>query len=566
MVGSAVREKESESGRTPGGRTGDRTGGGDTTPAHVPGAQQRGERLLVALRERIPGPRVLAWSLTALFFVLYAVVAVLRHGRMLNGGFDIGIFEQAIKAYAHLRAPVVELKGPGFNLLGDHFHPILVLVAPFYRLVPRTETLLVVQSALLALAVVPLTRWAHRALGPVAALVVGCGVGASWGIVSAAAKDFHEIAFAVPLLAFCAVALGQRRWWAGALWAAPLLLVKEDLGLTLSAVGLYIAWQALRERRAASRAPSAGKTYSAPSTGGTYSASAAVAGGSDVLPPPGPSIAARLRLGVAVVLLGAAGSAVEILVLLPAMNPAGGFAYWGQIPGDESAASGSALSLALGVFWPPMKYLLLLMLAAPVAFFGVRSPLLLLCAPTLGWRFVAGNEHYWTPGFHYSAILMPVLFAGFVDVLSRRKELLPGVRRRRALAFSAAFTAVTAAVYPLHDLVLPAAWRTPAHVTVARQILDRIPDGATVASSNRLAPLLTSRTTVSLVCYGTGADPAAPTGLPADPPQWVVSDRTDPTVKVPCPVATSERMLRLYRTHGYVQVADRDGIILLRRP
>ncbi|WP_433545735.1 DUF2079 domain-containing protein [Streptomyces sp. CA-294286] len=499
------------------------------------GPEKPGARLRTVLRERLPGPRVLAWSLTALFFGLYSTVAILRNGRMLNAGFDLGIFEQAIAAYARGQAPIVELKGPGFNLLGDHFHPILVLVAPFYRLFPSGVTLLVVQSALLALACWPVTRWAHRAVGPVAALVVGCGVGASWGIVSAAAKDFHEIAFAVPLLAFSAVALGQRRWWAGALWAAPLLLVKEDLGLTLAAVGAYIAWQGWRERRA----------------GGD---------GAD------PGLTSRLRLGVSVVLLGVVGTAVEILVLLPAMNPDGGFAYWGQIPGDEASPSGNVLGLALGIFWPPMKWLLLLMLAAPVAFVGVRSLLLLLCLPTLGWRFVAGNEHYWTPGFHYSAILMPVLFAGFVDVLSRRKDLLPGVRRRRALGFSAAFTAVTAAVYPLHDLVLPSAWRTPERVVIAREILDRIPDGDTVASSNRLAPMLTSRTTVSLVCYGTGPDPAAPTGLPADPPRWVVSDSADPTVKVPCPRERTEHMLRLYREHGYVQVTERDGITLLRRP
>ncbi|GAA3492168.1 DUF2079 domain-containing protein [Streptomyces cremeus] len=487
----------------------------------------RGARVRAALRTRLPGARALGWSLTGVFFVLYSVVAVLRHRQGLNGGFDIGIFEQAVRAYAHGRAPVVELKGPGFNLLGDHFHPILVLLAPFYRVFPSPYTLLVAQAALLALACWPLTRWAHRAVGPVAALVVGCGTGASWGIVSAAAKDFHEIAFAVPMLAFGAVALGQRRWWAAVLWTAPLLLVKEDLGLTLAAVGAYIVWQAVR-------------------------------GGRKDAP---------LGLGVAVMVLGVVGSAVEILVLLPAVNPSGAFAYWGQLPGEEGASGGGPLSLALGLVWPPMKWLLVFMLAAPVAFVGVRSPLLLLCAPTLGWRFLAGNEHYWTPGFHYSAILMPVLFAGFVDVLSRRKDLLPAPRRRRALGFCAAFTAVCAAVYPLHDLVRPSAWRTPGHVAVARQVLERIPDGDTVASSNRLAPFLTSRTTVSLVCYGTGPDPKSlPTGLPAHPPRWVVFDSTDPTVKVPCPVERSRHMLGLYRQHGYVEVVRQDGITLLRRP
>ncbi|MFE7662099.1 DUF2079 domain-containing protein [Streptomyces celluloflavus] len=498
----------------------------------IPSARQFTE-FCTAWGKRLPGPRVMGWTVTAVFFVLYTVVSVLRNDRMLNAGYDLGIFEQAIRAYAHGQAPIVELKGPGFNLLGDHFHPILALIAPVYRLFPGGVTLLVVQAALMALACYPLTRWAHRAVGPVTGLVVGCALGASWGIAAGVAKDFHEICFAVPLLAFSVTALGQRRWRTAAAWALPLLLVKEDLGLTLAAVGAYIAWQGLRERRAD---PTARR-------GTTW-------------------------LGIAVVILGAAGTAVEILVLLPAMNPRGGFDYWQQMSDGPSSPGGlvGLASLGLHLFWPPMKWLLLFMLAAPTAFFAVRSPLTLLCVPTLAWRLLAGNEHYWQPNFHYNAILMPLVFAGLIDVLHRRKDLLPARRRRKVLAFCAAFTAVTAAVYPLHDLVLPWTWRTPDHVRTAQRLLDRIPDGETVASSNRLAPMLTGRTTVSLVCFGTGPDPAAPTGLPADPPRWVVSDRNDPTVKTPCPVARTKHMLDLYRAHGYLTVAEEDGITLLRKP
>lgn len=493
----------------------------------------------------------MGWTVTAVFFVLYTVVSVLRNERMLNAGYDLGIFEQAMRAYAHGRAPIVELKGPGFHLLGDHFHPILVLVAPLYRLFPSAVTLLVVQAALMALACFPLTRWAHRAVGPVTGLVVGCGLGASWGLVAGVAKDFHEICFAVPLLAFSVTALGQRRWGAAAAWALPLLLVKEDLGLTLAAIGGYIAWQGLREWRHHARdgrhRPGDGRHHPAERRG------------------------FPVLLGVAVAFLGVAGTAVEVLVLLPAMNPRGGFDYWQQMPGEASSSGGSLAGLAsagLHLLWPPMKWLLLFMLAAPTAFLGLRSPLTLLCLPTLGWRLLAGNEHYWQPNFHYNAILMPLVFAGLIDVLHRRPDIVPPRRRRKVLALSAAFTAVTAAVYPLHDLVLPSAWRTPAHVRTAERLLMRIPDGDTVASSNRLAPMLTGRTTVSLVCFGTGTgtDPAEPTALPAHPPRWVVSDRHDPTVKTPCPVERTHRMLRLYRAHGYVQVAEEDGITLLRRP
>ncbi|GAA2150858.1 DUF2079 domain-containing protein [Kitasatospora kazusensis] len=465
-----------------------------------------------------PGPQRMALAVTGLFFALYTLLSVRRHERMLSAGYDLGIFEQAVRAYAHGRAPIAELKGPGYNLLGDHFHPVLALLAPAYRVFPTPVTLLVAQAALMALACLPLTRWAHRTAGPVAGLVIGCAAGCSWGIVSAVAFDFHEICFAVPLLAFAVEALAGRRWRAAVLWVLPLLLVKEDLGLTVAAVGAYVAWHGRRSRR-------------------------------------------TWHLGLAVAVLGLAGTLLEMAVLLPLANPHGVFDYWHQLPGAAGSApsTGAAVLLPLRLGWPPVKWLLLAMLAAPTAFVGLRSPLTLLCLPTLCWRLLADNVHYWQPSYHYSAVLMPIIFAGLVEVLGRRPELRSAVRLKRTLAGCAAFAVLSTVVYPLHDLVLPSTWRTSAHVRTAHALLDRIPDGVSVASSNRLAPLLVHRTTVSLVCREDGPYAAAP-------PDWVVADRTDPTVKTPCAAAVTARMLDAYRAAGYLTVAEQDGITVLQRP
>lgn len=70
------------------------------------------------------------WTAAALFVVFFAVSG-LRFRAMATSSWDLGIFEQAVRAYAHLRAPVADLKGPGTNLLGDHFSPVLALLAPF---------------------------------------------------------------------------------------------------------------------------------------------------------------------------------------------------------------------------------------------------------------------------------------------------------------------------------------------------------------------------------------------------------------------------------------------------
>ncbi|MDH6126380.1 DUF2079 domain-containing protein [Kitasatospora sp. GP82] len=487
-----------------------------------------------------PGPQAMAVAVTGVFFALYVLVSVRRHQRMLSAAYDLGIFEQGVRGYAHGSAPIAELKGPGFNLLGDHFHPVLALLAPVYRLFPTPLTLLVGQAALMALACLPLTRWAHRTAGPVAGLVVGGSVGASWGIAAAIGYDFHEICFAVPLLAFAAEALGRRRWRTAALLSLPLLLVKEDLGLTLAAIGAYIAWHGSR------------------GTGGIRNSQGTH--GTDNAPTPAERRRA-LRLGLAVIVLGVTGTVVETAVLLPAVSPHGTFDYWHQMTDGSGAGApaGSALLLPLRLLWPPLKWLLLAMLAAPTACVGLRSPLVLLCVPTLAWRLLADNVHYWEPNYHYSAVLMPVLFAGLVDALGRRPHLLAPARLKRILGCCAAFAVLTTAIYPLHDLVLPSTYRTSAHVHTAHRLLARIPDGARVAASNRLAPLLVSRTTVSLVCQVPGPDAAAP-------PDWVVADRTDPTVHVPCASALTSRMLDAYRAVGYRTAADEDGILVLRSP
>ncbi|MET7440268.1 DUF2079 domain-containing protein [Streptomyces sp. NPDC005568] len=125
-----------------------RTGFPDLSQARGP---LPGVRLKVSDRQR-------SWLLAGLLFTLYTALSVRTHHRMLTTGYDLGIFEQAVRSYAHGHLPVSEVKGSGFPLLGDHFSPVLALIAPVYRLWPTAETLLVVQSALLSVAVVPLMR------------------------------------------------------------------------------------------------------------------------------------------------------------------------------------------------------------------------------------------------------------------------------------------------------------------------------------------------------------------------------------------------------------------------
>jgi uncharacterized membrane protein len=448
----------------------------------------------------------LAWGAAAVLFALYAALSIRDQQRMLTGGFDLGIFDETVRAYASGHLPYVALKGPHFDELGDHFSPIWAVVAPVYWLFPTVYVLLLAQAALLAVGAVPLVGWAARAVGLRSALVVGIGYGLSWGLASAVGFDVHEVAFGVPMLAYSAAALGQRRWRAAAAWALPLLLVKEDLGITLAAVGVYIALHGAR------------------------------------------------RLGLATIATGLLGSYLEINVLIPIFSYSGRYTYTGSF---TSALNKGVPHAVVAFVTPDTKPITVVLMLAVTGFLALRSPITLLVVPTLAWRFISTNPSYWGTSFQYSAVLMPIVFAGFVDALVRlratRHPLSVGVART-ALLTSLAFTMMLFPDYPLSALMHSDTWHTSPRVAVARELMARIPDNVSVAASNQFDPQLTDRDTVSLF------DQQTPTTRPA----WVLVDTRNPS-DFPLGAGQETRIIAELGKEGYRTVADTDEYLLLER-
>ncbi len=400
--------------------------------------------------------------------------------------WDLAIFTELAKAYASLEAPIVPIKGEGYNLLGDHFHPVLVLLAVPYWIHPSALSLLVTQCLLLALSAWPITRTATRLTGPAAGTALGLAYVLSWGLQGAVESQFHEISFAVPLLAFSSMAFVDRRWVACVAWAAPLVLVKEDMGLVLLMAGLAIALR------------------------GHY-------------PPAGqPQDSRAIRVGLATAVLGALAFLVTVLVLLPALNPEGVWAY-GLDASDPSRAERYGL---LGRFLQPtgVKMVTLLLLVAAAGLIGVASPWMLLAAPTIAWRFLGSVEFYWDwKHWHYNAVLVPVAFGALFDVLTQLRSRSPlsvarPVWSRRALLAASPLVRLLVATGVVAPLVgaLAAAPQLPlwaaatdglrapgARVEAAQAVMDAVPPGASVASDLTLLARLVPKATV----YWVGTSP-----------------------------------------------------------
>ncbi|WP_156726974.1 DUF2079 domain-containing protein [Streptomyces apocyni] len=421
----------------------------DPAPPDIPGP----------VAQRPPRSRQLApYFLATGLFVAYSVISVSRFRQLRTMSWDLGIFEQAVRGYAGLQAPIADLKGPGAHILGDHFSPITALLAPVYRLFPSPLTLLIAQAALLALSAVPVTRAATRLLGPGRGLALGVAYGLSWGLQRAVDFDFHEICFAVPLIAFALEAVLRERWRAALGWALPLVLVKEDLGLTTAAIALVVV---VRARRTSPRA-------------------------------------VPYAIGVAV--FGAVAALLTFTVLIPAFNTTGAYGYWDKIGGGGGPFDGLGTKLrTLGWLLLPLTGLL-----AP------RSPLLLVALPTLGWRFASSESHYWDTNWHYSAVLMPVLILALADAIDIARRSARPRLRSYALHLPAAVAAASLALstaLPLARLTEADTYRKSERVVAVERLLDRIPDGATVEANIGPISRLTSRCRVFWVGRAEGVTP-----------------------------------------------------------
>lgn len=356
--------------------------------------------------------------------------------RLETPSWDLGIFTQLAQRYAHLQAPVVDIKGAGFDLLGDHFHPLLVLLGLPYRLAPSAFTVMVVQSVLFAWSVWIIAREAARRRGPLVGSLLGAAYAASFGLAGAVEVQFHEIAFAVPLLAASLVALVRRRWWPAALWAAPLVFVKEDLGATVLVIGLLLAWRARAER------PWIGRGLAA---------------------------------------WGAVWLVLTQAVILPALNPDGVFAYAGRL--DWRGLATHPWLLATHLVDDQRKLITLALLVAVTGLVGLRSPVMLVAVPTLLWRFWSGNDGFWGHTWHYSAVLMPIAFVALlegVELAARSPRTWLRRYARSAVAVAVTVGALVAPQTPFGRLGTPAFWAPNPRVPAAHGALAAVPAGASV--------------------------------------------------------------------------------------
>jgi uncharacterized membrane protein len=405
---------------------------------------------------RRAGPELVLGFASAL---LYAGISLARHLRF-QSGLDLAIFDQAVAGYAAGKMPYSDIKAlQPFNLLGDHFSPIIAVLAPIYRIWPHVELLLLAQAALFGLSVGLVTRIAGRSHGALGSALVGSAFMLSRGLTDAVTFDFHEVAFAVPLLIWAIDSLSRQQLGQAAIASGLLLLVKEDSAFLLVGIGLWL----LFER--------------------------------------------RWRPGVAWTLGGVASFGLVILVIIPVFSFYGRYTYLDQssIHAEGVVESLTAFIVNAGHGLASWNFVVMVVaLVVPTLGRAFLSPILLVGVPLIAARLALPEDAYISLGAHYNATLSAIVFLAALDAGRRAcGPLAPAAARssppgRGAQAWPAMCVALAVAslfLRPASPLVSADAWScdtcTPAAAAIAV-----VPDGAEVAADTYLTSHLTDRARV----------------------------------------------------------------------
>jgi uncharacterized membrane protein len=456
-------------------------------------------------------------GLTLAYFVLYSTLSVLRHTTYHSFGPDLGIFDQVFwnSTQGRLFESTMSLVQPQpHSYLADHFSPIYLLLLPAYALVPRPETLLVIQTLFLALGVWPLYLLARLKLEPGFQRLV-------WALIYFLflpvafinLYDFHELALAVLPLGFAIYFLERGQRGPFLLSLASTFLIKEELPLVGVGFGAYI----LLAKR-------------------------------------------DWKLGLGVL----AGSLAVFLALVRVIIPAfggGSYAYFarrfafrypelGGSPGDIIATAVRHPGRLANLLLQPQKLKFLVGIFGPVLGLTVISGFAaLLVLPTLGILLLSNYPPQYAFTSHYSATLIALVIGtsilGFARLPARYRPPVAVAVLTSSLAFSYLFGDLP---FSRHfDLRM---FRTEARYVAFTPNLARIPANARVAAENNLTPHLSQRRYIFNIEYE-GVQDA----------EYVALD----DAALQRNRAVFAEQVRELESQGYRQIATGDGLALMQR-
>jgi uncharacterized membrane protein len=395
-----------------------------------------------------------ACALAALFVLASSALMFRKHASFNTRTYDLARFDQAIWNTLHGRFLYSSIRE--MSILGNHFSPFMALLSPLFLIWNDVRVLFLAQTvsvAVCGLFLYRLVRIRYAALAPWFLLAFYLNP----ALHETTIFEFRRVVLAMPFLGMALYALYTRRRALMAIGLGLALLCKEDVGLVVIMVGLYLL---LFER--------------------------------------------EWRWGVPTALIGAVwvvGISLWVIPLFagPQSNPdVYPQLYYFDFLGDsydEIVANlrRDPLLLVRHVFEIERgRALLRAFLPLGLVLPFLAPGWVLICVPTMAYLLISNEPRLYRFETWHLATVLPVLFAAVGVGLGR----LPDKWARWATGLLLAAAVAGYMLYspgPLGGTYEAVLYEVTAHHRVAAKIIDVVPEGASVGALARYVPHLAHR-------------------------------------------------------------------------
>ena len=173
------------------------------------------------------------------YVFIFSSLAIIRHDHFNSQGWDLGFYEQIIWKYS--RGQIARSSISGNLDLADRFRPLMILFVIPYILRPQSSTLLISQTAAIALTSFPLFYLARNlTTNRLFSFTVILAFLFFVGTQSLQLNDFHEVALFPLALAGLFYFLESKRYRAFSITVLLTLMIREYVGFLIAAIGLYM--------------------------------------------------------------------------------------------------------------------------------------------------------------------------------------------------------------------------------------------------------------------------------------------------------------------------------------
>jgi len=378
------------------------------------------------------------WILIVLFALIYSVYSVVRHLRMETYIFDLGYYDQLIWLASHgkkIYSSILESL-PWI----DHFSPSVFLLTPLYWIWDSPLALLTFQAVFISFGAYPIYKLSiNKTKSNLFSLTLSFCYLIFYGLQNAISYDFHAVALGPTLLAFIFWFYEEKRF--KFFWLALLIFagLQENFLIFASAYGVFLIFKY--------------KDY---------------------------------KRGIPIFVGGLLLFLSLIYFIIPRIFAAQ--YYYVTKPLETS----SFFDIVKKLYTPSSKIDVVVFSLTAFGFLPLLSPpfLVILAEEFLGRFLMTTNSNWWILGFHYNAILAPVL--AFSSICAFEKYFT----KKEILASVLIVTGTLISLYrvkPDIPKMLNKSYYDFSKTYAAREVIKEIPQDASVASSNNLGAQIAHR-------------------------------------------------------------------------